>query len=262
VGYGNACFLQINKGKFMKTLLRFSLIVFCLFSVLIMMPESTTRAQGGVTVTTKNQLKLRGGPGTKYNALVMIPAKTELPATGRDNTNKWLQVNFNGAVGWLTVPYLVINGDINTLPVIQAPTPAPTFTRTPKPTPTPKPPKAGRELSTAKGLIRVLKTKTTQVLPLNCTFQCTRANAGYTFLLVYFRANGRVSPDDLYEAIKTEFGQSYLVAADGTKGDTFSATYSRSIGSWEIYVSYVVPSAQHKFQLFWPNNTSPVNVKG
>jgi uncharacterized protein YraI len=64
-------------------------------------------------------LRLRAGPGTAYPVLANPPRYTIFPLLGRTANNAWLQVNFNGTLGWLVTEWVEIqNGaSIISLPI-------------------------------------------------------------------------------------------------------------------------------------------------
>ncbi len=64
-------------------------------------------------------LRLRAGPGTAYPVLANPPRYTVFPLTGRTANNAWLQVNYNGTLGWVTSEWVQIQGgaSIISLPI-------------------------------------------------------------------------------------------------------------------------------------------------
>jgi uncharacterized protein YraI len=64
-------------------------------------------------------LRLRAGPGTAYPVLANPPRYTVFPLLGRTANNAWLQVNFNGTLGWVTSEWVEIQGgaSIVSLPI-------------------------------------------------------------------------------------------------------------------------------------------------
>ncbi len=104
---------------------RLWLVIWIVFLTAIgLAPTSAFRAQNGITVTTNGQLNLRGGPGTNYPSLAHIPNQTVLPAVGRNDRTTWIEVDFNGTLGWLSASLLTPTGDLAALPVRGAPAPA------------------------------------------------------------------------------------------------------------------------------------------
>lgn len=51
-------------------------------------------------------LRLRGGPGLGYPILANPPRYTEFPLLGRTSNNRWLQVNFEGTLGWVASEFV------------------------------------------------------------------------------------------------------------------------------------------------------------
>lgn len=83
----------------------------------------TAQAQGGITVITNSILNLRAGPGTNFEVLASVPARTKLTAFARNEASDWVRVEFNGLVGWLAVRYLTLEGRVRTLPTGDVPPP-------------------------------------------------------------------------------------------------------------------------------------------
>jgi uncharacterized protein YraI len=112
-----------GKGDFMPKLHRLFLVILLLTTVFLIAPVTSSQAQGGITATAKSQLTFRSGPATTYSSQGLIPAKTVLPAIGRNATNTWVQVNFNNAPGWVILSLVTVTGDLNALPVVEVPAP-------------------------------------------------------------------------------------------------------------------------------------------
>lgn len=252
----------------MKPVIRISVIVLIL-SFFALSFSNTTYAQAGVIVTTKWQVNFRSGPGENYSSLGKIPPKTTLPAAGRDAANRWVQVNNNNVLGWLAVSLVTVNGDINTLPVVQAPTVQPTLTPTPKPTRTPAI-RVGREFTTPKGILYVSRVKASKTFPENCVGAICQYSAkpGYILLVVYFKVRGKGSLDEIDNDLSASnaWAQSYLIANTDPATHWSPFVLVRLIGIQnsrrvdDLFLIFGVPEGARKFQLFWPNNSAPVNV--
>jgi hypothetical protein len=105
-----------SQGDFlMPRLIRYLIMI--LICVTTLAPPSQSRAQGGLTVTTKGRAVLRSGPSLNYPSLARIPNNTALPAVGRNDKTTWIQVKFNETFGWLSISAVTPGGDLNTLPV-------------------------------------------------------------------------------------------------------------------------------------------------
>jgi uncharacterized protein YkwD/uncharacterized protein YraI len=65
-----------------------------------------TFAQGGVTVRTTTNLRLRAEPTTAAPVLVVIPFRTSVPALALSADGQWVQVSYNGVTGWVARRYL------------------------------------------------------------------------------------------------------------------------------------------------------------
>lgn len=55
-------------------------------------------------------LRLRAGPSTAYPVLANPLRYTVFPVLGRTANNAWLQVNFNGTLGWVTAGFVELSG--------------------------------------------------------------------------------------------------------------------------------------------------------
>lgn len=101
----------------MHTFSVFRRVLPLLIIALLLSTVAVTLAQGGVTVTTRDNATLRSGPGRENASLAVVPFNTTMPATGRNEDNSWLQVDYNGQSGWIATFLLNWVGDLNSLPV-------------------------------------------------------------------------------------------------------------------------------------------------
>ncbi len=72
---------------------------------------------GPCTAITNTNLNMRGGPGTAYSPMVVLPLGTAVPITGRNEDSSWYQVSYNGAPGWVSAPYIYRTGDCSAVQV-------------------------------------------------------------------------------------------------------------------------------------------------
>jgi ABC-type branched-subunit amino acid transport system substrate-binding protein len=97
-------------------------------------PVFVTATPEGVTLTVLNEtVNVRGGPGTNYPILGRVLRDQQLRIFGRNGDATWLVINFNGQQAWITGDRSLVSvfGDVNSVPVTQAPpTPQPTATAT------------------------------------------------------------------------------------------------------------------------------------
>jgi uncharacterized protein YraI len=70
-----------------------------------------------VYVTTQDFSSLRTGPGRAFTRLTVVPPVQTLPAYGRTSDTSWVQVAYDGQLGWINSTLLVWSGDIIDLPV-------------------------------------------------------------------------------------------------------------------------------------------------
>lgn len=97
---------------------------------------AATATPSAVTATAKENVRARGGPGTSYGVLTQLLKGTTVTVLGRNADSSWLQVQLpgNAGKGWVTVDFLDVKGDVNSVAVVQAPPPpAPTKKPTAKP---------------------------------------------------------------------------------------------------------------------------------
>src|SRR4051812_6816049 len=97
-----------------------STIMFCI----LYLNYGSVVAQGGVNVVTLDQVRLRGGPGTSFDTVTVIPFNTALVAVGRNETFDWVKVNYNGQFGWISARFVRFQqGKLADLPVGDGTTP-------------------------------------------------------------------------------------------------------------------------------------------
>lgn len=70
-----------------------------------------------VYVTTQDFSSLRQGPGSGFTRLAVVPPVITIPAYGRTSDTRWIQVYYDGQMGWIASPLLVWSGDVINLPV-------------------------------------------------------------------------------------------------------------------------------------------------
>jgi len=99
-----------RKGTFIIGVLTLVVLLGLIFT-------ATASAETGVQATTLYNAKLRSGPGTEYAQIAMVPYGTVMPATGRSEDSTWIQVNYNGLIGWTAASLLNLAGDVGGLPV-------------------------------------------------------------------------------------------------------------------------------------------------
>jgi uncharacterized protein YraI len=70
-----------------------------------------------VYVTTQDFSSLRTGPGMDFDRITVLEPVTTLPAIGRTADTRWMQVVYDGQLGWVAAILLVWTGDVTQLPV-------------------------------------------------------------------------------------------------------------------------------------------------
>ncbi|MFO7323679.1 MAG: SH3 domain-containing protein [Chloroflexota bacterium] len=66
-----------------------------------------------------NGVRVRAGPSRAYPVLANAPRRTVFPLLGRTFNNAWLQVNYEGTLGWVSAPEVTIldAADFTVLPI-------------------------------------------------------------------------------------------------------------------------------------------------
>ncbi len=95
-------------------------------------PEATATPEFPTAVARQN-LNLRGGPGTEYAVVGGLKAGDRVRITGRTGDGQWLQVEHNGKTVWVSAGLVTASG-LNRVEVVAAPPPP---TKAPEP-PAPK----------------------------------------------------------------------------------------------------------------------------
>jgi hypothetical protein len=79
---------------------------------------SAESSPGGVTATVyAGRLNMRQGPGTSTEIIAKLPWGTVVPVVGRTSDGSWLQVDYQGASGWIWAAYTSVSGDLASVPV-------------------------------------------------------------------------------------------------------------------------------------------------
>lgn len=98
---------------------------------------ATPTFPGVLTGVISATVNLRSGPGTHYPTQRTLSKGLKVSARGRDLDAEWLYL-VPPPNGWIKASFVTLSGDINNLPVVDAPsTPAPTPTTAPSATPNP-----------------------------------------------------------------------------------------------------------------------------
>jgi uncharacterized protein YraI len=104
----------VVRHRFMR---RLAIVALGLALILVIAPARPVQA-GSIIVSPVSDLNLRSGPDLNAPVIVQVPAKTMLTALARDVLITWIQVNYQGQVGWLYADYLARSGDLSVLPVV------------------------------------------------------------------------------------------------------------------------------------------------
>lgn len=88
----------------------------------------------GMVASGDDRLNVRGGPGTAYAIVAKARSGESYPVVGRTEDATWLQIDRDGDLGWVSAEFLVVEGDVSTLPVVITPATAAPTTRQPSTT--------------------------------------------------------------------------------------------------------------------------------
>ncbi|MDX2160565.1 MAG: SH3 domain-containing protein [bacterium] len=98
---------------------------------------STNDLTGKPFITAFRRINVRLGPGSEFGRLGFLNPGNIADITGRTEDNEWIQIDFEGQIGWVAFFVVSVSGDFASVPVVfvdrNVPTPAPTATRTPAP---------------------------------------------------------------------------------------------------------------------------------
>ncbi len=77
-------------------------------------------------VTSNYLVNVRSGPGRSFAILGQVRPGEELDVTGRVDDGTWVQVNFNGQMGWVSANLFDATGDLTTAALVEVAADAPT----------------------------------------------------------------------------------------------------------------------------------------
>jgi uncharacterized protein YraI len=96
-------------------------IILVVALVIAILPLPQMAFAQNFSATTLENAKLRSGAGTNFPNQEIIPAGTSIIAIGRNTESTWIQVNYNGTIGWVQAYLLEVDGNPSRLPVTISP---------------------------------------------------------------------------------------------------------------------------------------------
>lgn len=74
---------------------------------------------GPVVTAAPYNVRIRLGPGTQFGDIARLRAGQSAVLIGRNASNTWWQINFNGIIGWVSASFTPVQGgvDLNTIPI-------------------------------------------------------------------------------------------------------------------------------------------------
>lgn len=115
-------------------------------------------------VNVRRSITARTGPGSQYPVAANLEANDTLDITGISEDGSWYQIILpDGSLGWIATSGSLVNtaGDVNAIPIAQAPTNTPTDTPTATPLPTDTPTSTATPSATATDTPTDTPTSTT-----------------------------------------------------------------------------------------------------
>ncbi|MBN1681218.1 MAG: SH3 domain-containing protein [Anaerolineae bacterium] len=87
--------------------------------------SSSSQTSGSCQIAFSGPVNIRSGPGTNYPVYGSAYDGLTLPVIGRNTSNTWWQVNYNGLPSWVagTVEATTVQGDCSAVPYVNAPPP-------------------------------------------------------------------------------------------------------------------------------------------
>lgn len=64
----------------------------------------------GPAAQVRDWLRVRSGPGLGYVIIANAPINTQVPMLGRTASSNWIQVNYEGTLGWVSREWLIFSG--------------------------------------------------------------------------------------------------------------------------------------------------------
>ena len=85
-------------------------------------PPAPIERQPQAATVNVNSLNLRSGPGTLFEVLSTLPLGSNVTALGMAPGNDWVEIeDENSQTGWVFADLLTLDGDLATLPLLEAP---------------------------------------------------------------------------------------------------------------------------------------------
>ncbi|MFW5749058.1 MAG: SH3 domain-containing protein [Chloroflexota bacterium] len=79
----------------------------------------STSNTGGPVATVRDWLRVRSGPSTAYVIIANVPINSQVNMLGRTAASNWIQVNYQGTLGWVATEWLIFPQEfvISQLPI-------------------------------------------------------------------------------------------------------------------------------------------------
>jgi uncharacterized protein YraI len=76
------------------------------------------------TIASLQSINIRSGPGTAYDAIDQLNPGSPVELVGVDPTGEWLQIEYDGSIGWVSASLVRTDVDISTLPIVNDASPS------------------------------------------------------------------------------------------------------------------------------------------
>ena len=95
-----------------------SLSVFVVMALSLTFIPASFAAASPVSVVTKAWTALFNGPDADFNAPSGLPYQSTAPALARTPDNVWIQVSYQGRIGWVQAGQVTITGNLGSIPAL------------------------------------------------------------------------------------------------------------------------------------------------
>jgi uncharacterized protein YraI len=84
-------------------------------------PPESPEPPSPVTATATTTVRIRSGPDVSFEQIGLLPLDAEVPVTGKNTDGSWLFIEYEGAQGWAAGWLMLINGDLDGVPILDMP---------------------------------------------------------------------------------------------------------------------------------------------
>ena len=109
--------MHLHNNNWLGRLSVIGLVVVLLLTAVL--PARAVRAQGVLTGSARAgyNVNVRSGPGIAYAVIGRLYGGQPVAFVGRNGDSQWLQLQAEGVAQWVNIGYVIVNGDVNALPI-------------------------------------------------------------------------------------------------------------------------------------------------